>query len=377
MRTLMKVLMVAAVVYAAPVSAQQASMVYRLGKDTIAVEQFTRTPTRFTGEVVRRNPSVLRLQYDVTLGSDGRPTRATVRQRLADGSVVPNAPTELRLTFMADSVRRENVFADSTQTRTIAARSALFVLTWPSVATVELLAAAQKRAPADSFVGVGVGAQPQWFRLAPARGDTLRLVGGPYPFQLLFDAQGALQMADGNYTTNKMFGTRGPGGLDLAAIATKMAPGVLSTRGTASAGFGPVQSPVTIDYGRPLVRERTVWGGALVPFDTVWRVGANAATHFSTARALAFGDLAVPAGLYTLWIQHTRTGTFLIINKGVGQWGTQRDATQDLGRAPMQLAPAPEFVEQFTITIRAMPQNRGAIDFAWGPSVATATFVLR
>jgi hypothetical protein len=184
-------------------------------------------------------------------------------------------------------------------------------------------------------------------------------------------------MVDGNYTTNKVLGTRGPTGLDLAAIATKMAPGVLSARGTASAGFGPVQSPVTIDYGRPLVRERTVWGGTLVPFDTVWRVGANAATHFSTARALAFGDLTVAPGLYTLWIQHTHNGTFLIVNKGVGQWGTQYDATQDLGRVAMQLVPAPESVEQFTITIRQLAQARGAIDFAWGPSVATAMFTVK
>jgi len=366
-----------AVLFAAPAVAQQGSIVYRLGLDTIAVEQFSRTATRFSGEVVRRNPTVLRLQYDVTLGADGRPTRATVRQRQADGTVIPNAPTELRLTFTADSVKRESVFADSTPTRMIAAKNALFLLTSPSVATMELLAAAQKRAPADSFLAIGAGAQPGWFRLAPARGDTLRLVGGPYAFQLRFDAQGALQTVDGNYTTNKLLGTRGVAGLDLAAIATKMAPGVLSARGTVSAGFGQVQSPVTIDYGRPLVRGRTVWGGTLVPFDTVWRVGANAATHFSTSRALAFGDLTVAPGLYTLWIQHTRNGTFLIVNKGVGQWGTQYDATQDIGRVAMQLTPTPESVEQFTIGIRQLATARGAIDFAWGPSVATAMFTMK
>ncbi len=152
--------------------------------------------------------------------------------------------------------------------------------------------------------------------------------------------------------------------------------GRLSMRGNATLTFE--QSPIFIDYGRPLVRQRTVWGGQLVPFDSVWRAGANAATHLATTRTLVFGDLVVPAGMYSLWIQHTRNGTFLIINKQTGQWGTSYDPAQDLGRVPMTLAPAPAFVEQFTITIRAMPPGtRGAFDFAFGPSVATATFLVR
>jgi hypothetical protein len=43
----------------------------------------------------------------------------------------------------------------------------------------------------------------------------------------------------------------------------------------------------------------------------------------------------------------------------------------------MPMAAAPEFVEEYTITIRQLAANRGAIDFAWGPQVATATFDIR
>lgn len=43
----------------------------------------------------------------------------------------------------------------------------------------------------------------------------------------------------------------------------------------------------------------------------------------------------------------------------------------------MDLAPTPEHVEDFTITVRATGTNRGAIDFAWGDSVATAAFSIR
>src|SRR5256885_12972256 len=74
--------------------AQEATIVYRLGKDTVAVEQFTRTPTRFTGEtVVRSGPTVSRTQYDITLAG-GQPTAAVLRRSQADGSPIPTSPGE-------------------------------------------------------------------------------------------------------------------------------------------------------------------------------------------------------------------------------------------------------------------------------------------
>ena len=57
---------------AAPLQAQQASLVYRLGKDTVAIEQYTRTAKSLTGEMVQRSgAAVVRVQYDVTIGGDG------------------------------------------------------------------------------------------------------------------------------------------------------------------------------------------------------------------------------------------------------------------------------------------------------------------
>lgn len=129
-----------------------------------------------------------------------------------------------------------------------------------------------------------------------------------------------------------------------------------------------------VDYGRPMVRERTVWGGALVPYDSVWRAGANDATHLFTTRVLNFGAVTVPPGSYTLWIQHTRNGTFLIVNRQTGQWGTIYDPARDVGRIPMQVSAAPSHIEELTVAVRALGGNRGAIEFAWGPSILVAAF---
>jgi hypothetical protein len=191
---------------------------------------------------------------------------------------------------------------------------------------------------------------------------------------LRFDANGRLQSVDGSLTTNKAIAAREEGGIDIAAIARAMRPsGTLSSREVARGAFGP-GGIVLVDYGRPQVRDRAVWGGVLVPFDSVWRAGANDATHLFTTRTLTFGTLVVPPGSYTLWVQHTRAGTSLIVNRQTGQWGTVYDPAQDLGRTPMQLAQAPAHVEEFTVTIRNLGGNRGVIDFAWGPSIASASF---
>jgi Protein of unknown function (DUF2911) len=167
-----------------------------------------------------------------------------------------------------------------------------------------------------------------------------------------------------------------PGKVDLSTLAGAMKPtGVLSPRAQAYAGFN--RGPIFISYGRPAVRDRTVWGGTLIPFDTIWRAGANEATHLATSKTLALGDMTLAPGLYTLWIQHTRSATYLIVNKQVGQWGTDYQALQDIGRVKMDMAKTSEHVEDFTITIRATGPNRGAVDFAWGDSVATAAFIVR
>jgi hypothetical protein len=129
-----------------------------------------------------------------------------------------------------------------------------------------------------------------------------------------------------------------------------------------------------IDYGRPMVRERSVWGGTLIPMDSIWRAGANDATHLFTTRTLTFGEGNVVApGMYTLWVQHTAGGTFLIVNKQTGQWGTQYNAANDLLRVPLTMKATSEHVEEFTITLTAMGA-RGQLELAWGDKVASAQF---
>lgn len=360
---------------AAEAAAQStASFVYRLGKDTVAIEQYTRTATGMSGEMVQRSgAAVARFQYTITLAKNGRPLMASIKRTNADGSLPPNTPRDTRFTVTADSIVREAVFADSTQRRAFAAKQALINFPTYIYGPTELLAAIRKGGSADSIPALGLAGNLGFSGLATAGGDSVRLRGGAYAMNLRFDASNKLQSVDGSYTTNKMIATRGAS-LDLAAITKSMKPtGVLSLRETARGAFGQ-GGIVLVDYGRPSVRDRTVWGGALVPFDTIWRTGANDATHLFTSRTLTMGDAVVPPGAYTLFVQHTRNGTFLIVNKQVGVWGTVYSAANDLARIPMQMTATPSHVEEFTIVVRSLAPTRGAIEMSWGPSMVSASF---
>ena len=354
-------------------SAQSASLVYRLGKDTVAIEQFTRSATGMTGEMVQRSgAAVARYQYTITLAKNGRPTTASIKRLNADGSLPPNTPSDTRFTVTADSIVRETVFADSTPRRAFAATQAMINFPTFIYGPTELLATlAKSKAAVDSIPALGLTGNLGVTGITSAGGDSLRLRGGAYAMLLRFDANQRLQSVDGSFTTNKSVGTRGAGSLDLAALAKSMKPtGTLSLRETARGAFGQ-GGMVLVDYGRPSVRDRTVWGGTLVPFDTVWRTGANDATHLFTSRTLTMGDVVVPPGAYSLFVQHTRTGTMLIVNKQVGQWGTIYSSANDLGRVPMQMTATPSHVEEFTIVVRAINPTRGAIEMSWGPSMVS------
>jgi hypothetical protein len=240
------------------------------------------------------------------------------------------------------------------------------------------VAIARKARVVDSLPAIGLTGNLGYAGFAKVGGDTVRLRGGGYAMLLRVDASGKLLSVDGSGTTNKSTAVRGTGGFDMASIALAMKPtGVLSSREVARGAFGQ-GGIVLVDYGRPSVRERTVWGGTLVPFDSVWRAGANDATHLFTTRTLAFGGGGtIPPGMYSLFIRHTSSGTFLIVNNQTGQWGTEYDKSQDASVVVMSLKDAPSFVEELTVTVKNTGGMSGAIEFAWGAKVATANFTAR
>src|SRR6476659_5361549 len=135
---------------------------------------------------------------------------------------------------------------------------------------------------------------------------------------------------------------------------------------------GPAK--IAIDYGQPHLRGRNVIGmPGVVPWDTVWRTGANMSTQLATEVDLTIGNTFIPRGVYTLFSLPTRNGWKLVVSKEVLQWGTDYDATKDFARIDLRQRTLAEPVESLTFWLipAIEPQTsktfpHGVLECVWG-----------
>jgi hypothetical protein len=120
---------------------------------------------------------------------------------------------------------------------------------------------------------------------------------------------------------------------------------------------------VTIEYGQPSVKGRTI-GVDLEPIDgQLWRTGANEATTLETDKPIFIMNRELPAGKYSLFTLFDDQLVTVIFNKAWNQWGTnQYDASQDVFRIRAKLKPEAPFAEQLQFNI----QPEGGIVVSWG-----------
>lgn len=110
---------------------------------------------------------------------------------------------------------------------------------------------------------------------------------------------------------------------------------------------------VTVDYSKPSVKGRQVWG-ELVPYNKVWRAGANEATWVEFGSDVKINGESLPKGKYSFFVIPKETGNWtLVFNKVWDQWGAYKyDEGQDALR--VEVAPtASDFAEQVTYQITA------------------------
>jgi hypothetical protein len=163
-------------------------------------------------------------------------------------------------------------------------------------------------------------------------------------------------------------------GTQFAALETQRGLKQLSVRDTTREKIGGVK--FLVDYGRPLVRGRQLLGG-IIPYNQVWRTGANAATQFSTSAPITLAGIRMDPGMYTLWTIPREKGVDLIVNTQSGQWGTQYSPSNDLARAPLTVETNASPVEKFSISIVPIDSRRGSLVMEWGTFKWTAPIVVR
>lgn len=129
---------------------------------------------------------------------------------------------------------------------------------------------------------------------------------------------------------------------------------------------------IRVDYGQPHLRGRTLHTDSLVPYDQVWRTGANATTTLQTDYMLMFGTTHLPAGRYAVFTLPARGGWTLILQRDEGQQAAEYDQAKDVARIPLRMRTLATPVESFTMSlIPAMEGLRGELRMAWGTTEAS------
>jgi hypothetical protein len=337
------------------------AFVVKLGNDTLSLEQYRRTPTQLRGEYVIRTPRSLHRIYTAQISPDGSIRRLDLVTHNIGGGPGP-METKMSIDFAGDTAVMVTPRGDSTATSKVAVPRGTFPFQFYVYGLLEQIGRWARGTGKDSvrLTALYSADQTSGGYIRKRGGDTLvfmfdegQLAGvGPFTFSL--DRQGHLTWLTGKGSTLQVEVQRVPS-VPMAQATQSFAKrplGQLSVRDTARANVGAAE--VWVDYGRPLKRGREIFGN-VVPWNTVWRTGANAATQFSTSADLVIAGATVPAGKYTLWTLPTPSGWKLIINKQTGQWGTEYHPEQDLVRVDTKVETLATPMEQLVIGFEPAP----------------------
>ena len=121
---------------------------------------------------------------------------------------------------------------------------------------------------------------------------------------------------------------------------------------------------VTINYSRPGVKGRTIWGD-LVPYDKVWRTGANEATIITFSTDVKVNGQPLPAGTYSFHTIPAQSDWTLIFNKKADQWGSYSyDEKEDALRVQVKAQPH-EFTEWMEFSLPDIAVDKATVALDW------------
>jgi len=359
---------------AAAQNARKGYFITKLGRDTTAVEEYASTAHELTGTAVSRSPRTTIREYKVTFDAAGNIIHLHLLTRLENGALV----NEREYAYSDDSI------VVSTRQDTTHSRSVIAVQGRPFPLFIDLFG------PWEAILRKALSTGGKKFSLAARRPMHYAIEGhapgmlelnntdGDFgPIHATVGEGGELEKFDMTATTDKIVAER-TGAVDVLALAKEFTErerhgqqlGVLSPRDTVRGEIHGAH--IVLDYGRPAVRGRTIFG-QVVPWDSVWRTGANAATQLTTDKRLRFGDVAVAPGTYTIFTIPGPDRWLLIINSQHGQWGTEYDKTKDLGRTAMKVRSTNEPAERFTISLTEEGDG-GVLHLMWDRTEAFVPF---
>ena len=372
-----KLIALLALAWAPSLEAQQlpdsGSFFVRLGRDTIAVERYRHLKNQLIGEALLRTPVTRHLKLTVTFKDDGTPSWWEIINSPVPGTGDTGPVQRGLVTIVGDTAHVEyGVGTNQRPLRKIALPSAMMPLQMPFYSTYQVALQNARKQPSDTLLTMLAANAPLSYRIAYPRPDSITLFHPQSGTTVVTtDSSGRLLRMNAEGTTFKVMVLRSAKPISLEPWARRFAKadstgksiGFLSPRDSINVEF--TFGNVIIDYSRPSKRGRVIFGG-IVPWDSVWRTGANAATSLEIENGtVTIGDVRIPKGKYTLWTLPSKTGWKLIINKQTGQWGTAYDATQDLARIDVKTERVAVPVDQFKIDVKRISGTNGLLTLTW------------
>ena len=125
-------------------------------------------------------------------------------------------------------------------------------------------------------------------------------------------------------------------------------------------------SSVTLDYSRPSAKDRTIFGG-LVPYNKVWRTGANAATQITFGEDVTFGGKAVKAGKYALYTipKEGKWDVMLYSDLTLGGNVSKYDESKEVVRVAAKNSQMTGKIETLTMQFQNVTDNTMDLELRW------------
>ena len=124
-------------------------------------------------------------------------------------------------------------------------------------------------------------------------------------------------------------------------------------------------SDISITYSRPGAKNRVIFGN-IVPYDKMWRTGANKATKISFSEEVTFDGQKVPAGEYSLFTIPSTNEWEIILNNELNLWGTgEYDEADDVLRVKIPSSSNENHVESLTIDLNTFSSSGADLVLSW------------
>ena len=132
--------------------------------------------------------------------------------------------------------------------------------------------------------------------------------------------------------------------------------------------FRVSDAELSLCYGRPIRRDRTVFGG-LVPYDSLWRLGANEPTRLSVTRNITLAGIPLPPGRYSLYAMPRPEAWTVYVSRSTLHWGNDISPgvrSQEVGQAVVPVEQLTEPVETLTVRVQDNgSSDRAKLVFEW------------